>query len=189
MASSTRGSRTRADFERLMLPHLQAAYDLACWLTHHPQDAEDRVQDAYLKAYAAFRGYAGGDSASWLLTIVRNTCLTWLKRRGRKGKVVRLDEAMTALEVRTLASESASAPEEAVLRTQARDGVRAAVFELPLNFREVIALREFAELSYAQIAQVTGVPIGTVMSRLSRGREMLRGLLAEEDDRGQRPGM
>lgn len=179
-----RASRTRAEFERLMLPHLQAAYALACWLTRHPQDAEDRLQDAYLKAYEAFDGYAGGDSACWLLAIVRNTCLTWLKRRSGRGKVVRLDEAMT-----TPASECITAPDEAVRRTQTRDCVRAALFELPLNFREVIALREFAELSYAQIAQVTGVPIGTVMSRISRGRQMLRKLLAEEDDCGQRPGM
>jgi RNA polymerase sigma-70 factor (ECF subfamily) len=184
-----RGERKRADFERLMLPHLQAAYGLARWLMRHPQDAEDSVQDAYLKAYEAFRGYAGGDSACWLLAIVRNTCLTRLKRRGGKGKIVRLNEAMSVPEARTPLSQYVSPPDEAVLRTEARDRVRAALFELPLNFREVIVLREFAELSYAQMAQVTGIPIGTVMSRISRGREMLRELLAEDDECGQRPGM
>ncbi|MCP4984380.1 MAG: sigma-70 family RNA polymerase sigma factor [Gammaproteobacteria bacterium] len=184
-----RGKRSRAEFERLMLPHLPAAYALACWLTRHPQDAEDRVQDAYLKAYEGFRGYAGGDSAAWLLAIVRNTCLTWLKRHASKGKVVRFDEAMTALEVRTPQSESNLSPDGAILSIEVRDRVRAALFKLPFNFREVIVLREFAELSYAQIAHVVGVPIGTVMSRISRGRGMLRELLNEEDDCGQRPGM
>jgi len=184
-----RRNRTKADFERLMLPHLQAAYGLAHWLTRNPQDAEDQVQDAYLKAYEAFDGYAGGNSVSWLLAIVRNTCLTWLKRRSGKGKVVRLDEATTALEMRTLSSDSASSPAEDALRMEAREGVRAALRELPVNFREAIVLREFAELSYAQIAQVTGVPIGTVMSRISRGREMLRDLLAAGDDGEQRHDM
>lgn len=172
-----------------MLPHLQSAYALARYLTRHPQDAEDRVQEAYVKAYEGFSGYAGGSSAGWLLAIVRNTCLTWLKRRGATGNVVRFDEASIALDARASSPGFGTPPDEIMLGKQARDSVSEALFELPMAFREAIVLREFADLSYAQIAQVAGVPIGTVMSRISRGRKLLRELLTEEARRDRHSGM
>ncbi len=171
----------REEYQRLILPHLPAAYNLARWLMRHPQDAEDAVQDAMLRAWRAFDGYAGGDAASWVLSIVRNTCYTALARRQRQSNVVRIDSAMRS-EIVAATAETAPAPDEqAHERLEARR-LHAAIERLPELMREVIVLREIESLSYAQIAAVTTVPIGTVMSRLARARDRLRTIL-EQDDR------
>lgn len=184
-------TRNKAEFERIMLPHLAAAYNLARWLTHHAPDAEDLVQDAYLKAFKSFNGFTGQNSAAWLLTIVRNTCLTWLKRGPAARNVISLADAAARVEVSRvlMASTSPELPDAAMIRKVERDRVHAAIAGLPVSFREVIVLREFAELSYAEIAQVTNVPVGTVMSRLARARDRLRDSLREAPEQGQEHGL
>lgn len=164
------------EFERVMLPHLEAAYGLARWILRHPHDAEDAVQEALLKAYRSFDNYAGGSAQAWLLAIVRNTCLTALSRRKREGKVVALhdtldDRVLTLPDPAPLADARLVAEEE-------RRRVHAALFALPTQFREVLVLREFNDLGYREIAGIVGAPVGTVMSRLSRARERLHALLA-----------
>lgn len=172
----------RTEFERLFLPHLKAAYNLARWLTRHPADAEDMVQEAYLRAYRAFDRFGGEDGVAWILTIVRNTCLTSLKRESRWRNVVRLD----ALDPQALQPHADQLdPLGDLLAKREAERVRAAIARLSEDLREIIVLREFEELSYAQIALVVDVPVGTVMSRLSRARRQLKELLTEKADHGQ----
>jgi len=160
-------------FERTLLPHLRAAYNLARWLTRTPEDAEDVVQEAYLRALRFFGGFRGGDGKAWLLTIVRHTCYT-SRRRGRVTEAtVGLDEAMEDVE------DDALGPEELLLQRASGAAVAAALQELPVEFREALVLRELEGLSYKEMAEVSQLPIGTVMSRLARGRKRLRRLLQE----------
>jgi len=160
-----------ARFEQSVLPHLGAAYNLARWLTRNPHDAEDVVQEAYMRAFKFFAGFRGGDSRSWLLTIVRNTCYTWMEQN-------RPRELATALEPEIHAIESHSPdPEATLLQMASADTLRRALDGLPVEFREVIVLRELEELSYKEIAGICGVPLGTVMSRLARGRKRLQQVL------------
>jgi RNA polymerase sigma-70 factor (ECF subfamily) len=183
------GDRRDSEFDLLILPHLAAAYSLARWLVRHPQDAEDVVQDSLLKAYKAFGSFAGGDSAAWLLAIVRNTCLTRLQRRRSERNVVQLHDMMPSIElVRPPASPSPMLlQDQAMIAEEERRRVHVAIAALPLQFREVLVLREFHELSYRDIADVIGTPVGTVMSRLARARERMKVLLTEgaaADERG-----
>lgn len=173
--------RSRADFEQVVLEHLDAAYTLARWLMRNPHEAEDAVQDACLRAFQAFDGYAGGSAKAWLLTIVRNVCLTRL-RRGGSPKVVRLDDVMAQVEQLSVSPNIAAddRPDMQLIAAQDRTRVTQAIARLPEAFREVILLREIEELSYQDIAAIAGVPIGTVMSRLARGRERLKTLLATD---------
>jgi RNA polymerase sigma-70 factor (ECF subfamily) len=158
-------------FEEIALPHLPAAYNLARWLTHNEHDAEDIVQEAYLRAFKFFSGYYGGDARAWLLTIVRNTCYTWLQ----KNRALRLAEPIEDnLDELSL---DFSDPEVLLLQSVDSQMVRHALQELPLEFREVVVLREMEGLSYKEIANVVDIPLGTVMSRLKRGRERLHALL------------
>ncbi len=159
-------------FEEVCLPHLAAAYNLACWLTRDPADAEDVVQEAYLRALRFFDGFRGADARAWLLAIVRNTSHDWL----RKHRVV---EASTPFDedLHTPEEEGAT-PERALLQHADRELLRAALAALPAAWREVIVLRELEGLSYKEIAQVAGIPIGTVMSRLARARARLQQELA-----------
>jgi RNA polymerase sigma factor (sigma-70 family) len=145
--------------------HLDAAYNLGRWLLGNDQDAADAVHDAYLRAARAAHTYAGGNARAWWLAIVRNCCLAMLSTRGRERP---LDDETTALP-RTAANEV----EERVDAAQARARIVEHLRALPAEFREVLVLREFEDLSYREIADVLGVPIGTVMSRLSRGRALL----------------
>ena len=156
-----------ASFERLLLPHLDAAYNLARWITGHDQDAEDLVQEAYLRALKSFDGFRGGDRRTWLLTIVRNTCYTWLQQNRSNGLSTTFDE-----EIHNGQGEAPS-PETLLLRSADRELLRKALEELTLEFREVLILRELEGLSYKEIATVASIPIGTVMSRLARGRAQL----------------
>jgi RNA polymerase sigma factor (sigma-70 family) len=156
-----------ASFERLLLPHLDAAYNLARWITWNNQDAEDLVQEAYLRALKSFDGFRGGDGRAWLLTIVRNTCYTWLQQNRSNGLSSAFDEEIHN------AQEEAPSPETLLLRSADRDLVKRALQELAVDFREVLIMRELEGLSYKEIAAVAGIPIGTVMSRLARARTRL----------------
>ena len=157
-------------FEVFVVPHMGAAYNLARWLTRNDHDAEDVVQEAYLRAYRFYDAYHGGDFRAWLLTIVRNTCYTWLQQN-RKPFVV-LDEDMAELDA------AKSNPESLLLRNIDANLLRQAVEELPLEFREAIVLRELEGLSYKEIAAIACVPLGTVMSRLARAKDRLQSKLA-----------
>jgi RNA polymerase sigma-70 factor (ECF subfamily) len=155
------------NFEEAVMPHLDAAYNLARWLTRNEADAQDMVQEAYLRALRFFGGFHGTDARAWLLTIVRNTCYTWLKRSRSPELSGDLDEVM-------LTKESDEPDPEAshFLKVQSQL-ISEAIESLPIEFREVVILRELEELSYKEIATITGIPIGTVMSRLSRARKRL----------------
>ena len=159
-----------ARFESGVLPHLDAAYNLARWLTRNDHDAEDVVQEAFMRALRYFDGMKGTDARPWLLGIVRNTCYTWLEKN-RPADLVPLDD------FEALAAETASpaaTPEVILLQSANRKLVNQALEELPVGYREVIVMREIEDMSYKEIASVAGIPIGTVMSRLSRGRELLK---------------
>lgn len=171
-------------FEQATAPHLDAAYNLARWLTRNPHDADDVVQEAYLRAFRFFDGFRGGDGRAWLLTIVRNTCYSWLKQN-RHGAEVEYDEADAGLQ----GMESAETPQHGTdpqtLLLRAADGERIeqALRKLPPEFREMLVLRELEEMPYKEIASVAGIPIGTVMSRLSRARLLLRRTLETMEPR------
>ncbi len=164
-------------FEHIALPHLDAAYNLARWLTRNDDDAQDVVQEAYLRAFRAFDRYRGGDPRAWLLTIVRNTGYTWLRRNRAAETLLVLDDADDRHA--EVAGDPALEPEAQVLRSADTQLLRAALEELPVEFREVLVLRELEGLSYKEIAAVTDVPIGTVMSRLARARRQLQRALAQ----------
>jgi RNA polymerase sigma-70 factor (ECF subfamily) len=155
-------------FEKTIVPHLNGAYRLARWLTGNQQDAEDVVQEAYLRALRFFDGFRGGDGRAWLLAIVRNTCLSWMARRaGAASASVEFDEQVHGT------SDEAENSEEALITNSNIDSLRTCIQALPAEYREVIVMREMEELSYREISEVAGIPIGTVMSRLSRGRMRL----------------
>jgi RNA polymerase sigma-70 factor (ECF subfamily) len=162
------------NFEEAVMPHLDAAYNLARWLTRNEADAQDMVQEAYLRALRYFGGFRGTDARGWLLTIVRNTCYTWLRRNRSPELSCDFDEVAVARE-----SEGPDPETEQVIKAQAQL-VNEAIEKLPIEFREVVVLRELEELSYKEIAVVVGVPIGTVMSRLARARKRLLTLLEQE---------
>lgn len=168
------GAGQAQEFRRLILPHLDGAYDLARYLTRDPVLSEDVVQDAMLRAFRAFGQFRGTSARAWLFAIVRNCCRT-AQARGRAGlTLVVADDGEAG--AATEQADPAPNPEEAVSRQSDIERVRAAIEAIPEPFREAVVLRDLEDLSYAEIAEVTGVPVGTVMSRLSRGR----GLLAKE---------
>src|SRR2546426_2155871 len=156
------------NFENDILPHLDAAYNLARWLTRNGQDAEDAVQEACLRAFRFFGGFRGGDARTWLLKIVRNTCYTQLQKNRPREPATTFDEEIHSEEGDSLS------PEALLLRSADSQLLRQALEELPVKFREVLVLRELEGLSYSEIAEVSNIPLGTVMSSLSRGRERLR---------------
>jgi len=163
-------------FEQAVLPHLDAAYNLARWLTRNERDAEDVVQESYLRAFRFFAGFRGGDARAWLMRIVRNTCYTWLHVNRPLLEATEFDETLFSPDSRS------PNPEEAVLRNDRGALVRKALETLPANFREVLILRELEGLSYKEIAEITGMPAGTVMSSLSRARDRLRQVLLMSED-------
>ena len=172
------------EFRRLILPHLDAAYNLARYLTRDPVLSDDVVQDALLRAYRAFGQFRGGSARAWLFTIVRNCCRTAQAGAGGGVALVIHESGFSeeaAAQVRQQ-PDPGPTPEEEVSRRADVDRVRCAVEAIPEPFREAVVLRDLEELPYAEIAEVTGVPIGTVMSRLARGRAMLaRELLPPRD--------
>ena len=162
-------ARVEPEFERIFLPHLDAAWNLARLLMRNPQDAEDAVQEAYLKALRSFSGFRGESSRSWLLAIVRNTCFTWMRNNRERA-----DQAEFREEIHTVA---AATPEMESLSRERSEAVTRCIAQLPTDFREAIVLRELEQMSYREIAEITGVPSGTVMSRLARARSRLASCL------------
>ncbi len=162
-------------FERTVLPHLDAAYNLARWLTRSHDDAEDVVQEACLRAFRYYRGFHGESARTWLLTIVRHTCFTWLgNNRDRREVPLFDDDQYEDREEGGVAGSGGDDPETIAIQSADRALLSRLIGELPLPFREVLVLRELEDLSYKDIAEVVAVPIGTVMSRLSRARRLLQ---------------
>jgi RNA polymerase sigma-70 factor (ECF subfamily) len=162
-----------ARFEQVIVPHLDAAYNLARWLTGNDHDAEDVVQEATLRAMQFFGGFHGERGRSWLLAIVRNTCFTWLKKHRGREPAVNFDE-----DLHSPAGDPLD-PQAILLREEDRQALQQSLEELPPEFREVIVLRELEGLSYQEIATIAAIPVGTVMSRLARGRGRLQQRLTE----------
>jgi RNA polymerase sigma-70 factor (ECF subfamily) len=152
----------------LLIPHLDSAYNLARWLVRNGEDAEDVVQEAYVRAFQYSSGFRGGDARAWLLTIVRNTSYRWLRKTRANEAVDQFDE-----EIHTSGTETSN-PEQLLLQNADRHLVEKALSALPVRFREILVLRELEGLSYKEIVEVMGVPIGTVMSTLSRARVRFR---------------
>ena len=168
----------QARFEETIMPHLDAAYNLARWLTRNEHDAEDVAQDAVLRAFKFFDGFRGGNSRAWLLSIVRNTAYTWLQKN-RKHEI-----ATVFSEEEHDVEDLAANPEVLLLRKADHEEIVRAVEQLPVEFREVIILRELEGMSYKEIAEMSDVPIGTVMSRLARARKQLQQSLGQRLESG-----
>jgi RNA polymerase sigma factor (sigma-70 family) len=172
----------RAAFDEVFLPHLPEAYRLAQWLTGSASDAEDVVQEAALRAFRGIKGFGAVNARAWSLTIVRNTAFSWLAKNKSKTVVFMNDLSATEqqeLEYEGLHGTRIETPEEAALFKADAAEVQKALAQLPAQFREVIVLREINQMNYRDIAEITNVPIGTVMSRLSRGRQLLVALLGD----------
>jgi RNA polymerase sigma-70 factor, ECF subfamily len=166
-------------FETLALQHLDAAYNLARWLVRNDDDANDIVQDAYLRAMRAFDGFRGDNARPWLLAIVRNTAFTWLRKNRPSDVHVPYEEDIHG-DARAEGGPEPQTPEHHALRTENRRAINEALARLPVEMREAVVLRELEDLSYREIAAVQAIPIGTVMSRLSRGRQLLGRYLRQE---------
>jgi RNA polymerase sigma-70 factor, ECF subfamily len=162
-------------FKRLILPHLDGAYNLACYLTRDPVLSQDIVQDAYVRAFRAFAQFRGASPRAWLFAIVRNCCRSAQSRPGGTVSLVVHESSLSEDEALQMQQEPdpSPSPEDEVIRKTEISRLRKAIEAMPEPFREAIVLREIEDLSYAEIAEVTEVPVGTVMSRLSRGRSML----------------
>ena len=175
-------SKTRR-FERIVLPHVKAAYNLAWWLLRNEQDAEDVVQEACLRAFRGIGGFSGVNPRAWLLTIVRHAAYTWLGKN-RSGSLLMVDD-LEAVERKqasagALSEQGPETPEAALIAKADAARLESAIAELPVPFRETLVLRDVQGLDYREIAEVTGVPIGTVMSRLARARGRLIARLGTE---------
>ncbi|SHG62215.1 RNA polymerase sigma-70 factor, ECF subfamily [Bradyrhizobium erythrophlei] len=172
----------RAVFDEVFLPHMAEAYRLAQWLTGNASDAEDVVQDAALRAFRGIKRFGAVNARAWSLTIVRNTAYSWLMKNRPKA-VVFTDDLSAAeqqeLEHGGLQATRIETPEEIALFKADAEDVQRAMAQLPAQLREVIVLREINQLNYRDIAEITNIPIGTVMSRLSRARQLLIALLGD----------
>jgi RNA polymerase sigma-70 factor (ECF subfamily) len=158
----------RRQFEETFLPFLDAAYNLARWIVQHDQDAQDVVQEAYLRAFKGYQGFRGGNSRAWLLTIVRNTAYSWINKHSADGRLVPYEEEKHA----EIISFDQSTKE--IVTEKRKEYLQNALLRLPVEYREVILLYEFEGLSYKELAVALGIPVGTVMSRLSRARRRLQ---------------
>ena len=177
---SLSGLDDNARFRSVVMPHIDEAYRLAHWLTGNRTDAEDVVQDASMRALRAIRNYAGGSARSWVLSIVRNTAYSWL-RKNRPAAVVTVEDLEAVeLEQANPGDRDGDNPEAALIAKADADQLRAAIAALPTAFRETLVLRDIEGLDYREIAQATEVPIGTVMSRLARARNRLIAALTSE---------
>jgi RNA polymerase sigma factor (sigma-70 family) len=172
-AHAPRDPREVERFRLLLLPHLDAAYAFARFLCRDAAVAEDLVQEAYLKAYRGFSGYRGGDPKAWLFAILRSSFLSWTRAQRAWSQAADADEVEAVVD-------PGNTPEEALARAGDLDALRRAVEALPDPFRETLVLRELQEMSYRQIADITGTPVGTVMSRLARARSLLAAALSGE---------
>jgi RNA polymerase sigma-70 factor (ECF subfamily) len=161
-------SANASHFDQIVLPHLDAAYNLARWLVRNKQDAEDVVQEACLRAFRFFGGFKGGDARIWLLKIVRNTSYSFLAKNRKATLSEEFDEQIHVRDIPTVDAEMD------MVRNVESSMLRESLEELPVNFREVLVLRELEGLSYKEVAELLAVPIGTVMSSLARARSRLR---------------
>jgi RNA polymerase sigma-70 factor (ECF subfamily) len=168
---SESGPEDQLRFEQFVLPHLDAAFNLARWLLRKREDAEDVAQEALLRAYRFFGGFHGGDARAWLLQIVRNTCYTWLEKNRPLELSVEFDEELHL--------QTRPTPETIAIGSEDREHLTRALEKLPPRFREVLVLRELEGCSYKEIAAITSIPMGTVMSSLSRARRQLYAVLAK----------
>jgi len=171
LTRSRGGANGLDQFQREIVPHLDAAYNFARFLSRDADAAQDIVQDAFLRAYRGFDGYQGGDARAWIFAIVRNCYLNWLQQRKRRGRV---EVDATPLSDDAPAYDAASdddTPEQALLRYAETQAVRGVLNTLPRALREMLVLRELEGLSYREIAEIAALPIGTVMSRLARARQ------------------
>jgi RNA polymerase sigma factor (sigma-70 family) len=169
-------SQDQLRFEQLVVTHLDAAFNLARWLLRGRADAEDVAQEAMLRALRFFRGFHGGDSRAWLLQIVRNTCYTWLEKNRPMDLSTEFDEECHSPAI--LATHASATPESLAIAGDNRERLTRAIEALPPRFREVLVLRELEGCSYKEIAAITSIPIGTVMSTLARARTRLQQTLA-----------
>ena len=169
MSASSPDQGGRARFEQVVLPQLDAAYNLARWLTRNGSDAEDVVQDACERALKYFGAFRGGDAKAWFLTVVRHACYDWLKRN-RPAEVVPGDQET----IESAPDLTSATPEQMAMRNASSSALAEAIAALPLGYREVLILRELEGLPYREIARVVDIPIGTVMSRLARARGLLQ---------------
>jgi RNA polymerase sigma-70 factor (ECF subfamily) len=167
-------------FERLVLPHIDSAFNVARWLTRNDQDAQDVVQEAFVRAIRFFDGFRGDDGRAWLLSIVRNTFHTWYAQNQKHARETTEFEEDDHGAMTGLASDD-DGPEAMFIRSQTQRRVHGALGLLRLEYREVVVLRELEELSYKEIAMILDIPMGTVMSRLGRGRQQLAVLLASPE--------
>jgi RNA polymerase sigma-70 factor (ECF subfamily) len=174
-------SQEQVRFEMLVLPHLDAAFNLARWLLRSGADAEDAAQEAMLRSYRFFSGFHGGDVRAWLLQIVRNTCYTWLEKNRHEKDMTEFDEKLHGTACPT--------PETLAIAGNNRQRVTRALESLPARYREVIVLRELEGCSYKEIATITGIPMGTVMSTLSRARRQLQAALVDPDGKEATRGL
>jgi RNA polymerase sigma-70 factor (ECF subfamily) len=174
MGPSVSATGPPAGFEQIVLPHLDAAYNLARWLAGNDHDAEDIAQEACVRAWQFRAGYRGGNSRAWLLTIVRNTAYTWLRKNRPQTLVTLNDDDLAEIEDPAAHAAAFQNADVAVLR--------AALEELPLEFREALVLRELEGFSYKEIADLADVPLGTVMSRLARARRQLQTIFQQKGD-------
>ncbi len=165
--NGTREAITHPGFEQAIMPHLDAAYNLARWLMSNDRDAEDVVQEACLRAFRFFGAFRGGNSRAWFLAIVRNTSYTWRQQNQPQGFFVTFDEEIHGIENGPLS------PDEALIQKADLQLLRQALGELPMEFREALVLRELEGFSYKEIADIVGIPTGTVMSRRARARKRL----------------
>ncbi|PRC90809.1 sigma-70 family RNA polymerase sigma factor [Solimicrobium silvestre] len=169
-------------FEAIVLPHLDAAYNLARWLTRNDHDAEDLVQMAFVRAFKFYSGFHGGNARAWLLTIVRHTFYTSLRDQQPENEDVNFDEALHSAHENSghgSPYDIGCNPENSVENSDTSRVVNQALEKLPQTFREIVILKEIENLSYKEIAEVAGIPIGTVMSRLARGRKLLLNYLQQ----------
>src|SRR6058998_1272903 len=161
-----------ASFEETMLPHMDAAHNLAKWLLRNEEDAQDVVQEAYLRAFKSFGGFHGSNGRAWLLTIVRNTSYTLLKKNKTVDRTTTFDEEIHASDHESIS------PATILEHAEDAELIRKAMDELPAEFREILSLRHQEDLSYKEIADIAQIPPGTVMSRLARARGKLKECLA-----------
>jgi RNA polymerase sigma factor (sigma-70 family) len=178
----------QARFRAVVLPHLADAYGLARWLTGNSTDAEDVVQEACLRAFRGIGGFAGGNARAWLLTITRHAAYTWLSKNRSSAVVVveDLEEAERKVLGRGLPMEGSETPEAALIAKTDTSRLEAAITQLPVPFRETLVLRDVQGLDYREIAQVTKLPIGTVMSRLARARRRLVAEIGADKPAGEK---
>jgi RNA polymerase sigma-70 factor, ECF subfamily len=169
----------RLRFEQLVLPHVDAAFNLARWLLRRREDAEEVAQEALLRACRFFRGFHGGNARAWLLQIVRNTCYSWLGKNRPRELMVEFDEE--------LHPQPTATPESIAIADEDRERLCRALESLPPRFREILVLRELEGCSYKEIAAITSIPIGTVMSSLSRARRQLCSALTSSCRKGGYP--